>query len=216
MEVILASRLIKRLDEYPLVVMSDWDDIEPEFHQAAVDYVQRGGRLLLIGSGPAKIFLATLDAAAQVAPGEAPEPYSVSYYRVGEGMIGVIDKPRDQVFYGNPDPTARDFTASVLERLFPDPVVKVAGSHDVDISLMRTTTGALAVHLVNTSGPHRTAGIIDHIDPVGPLDVSIRFGNQPARVRLVPGDRVVPYEYKDGRIYLRQIQVEIHDIVVIE
>ena len=55
-EVILASRLIKRLAEYPLVVISDWDYIEPEFHQAAVDYVTSGGRLLLIGSEPAHIF----------------------------------------------------------------------------------------------------------------------------------------------------------------
>ena len=215
-EVVLASRLIKRIDEYPLVVISDWDDIEPEFRQAAVDYVKKGGRLLLIGSGPAEIFRATLAAATQVAPGEAPKLYSVSYYRVGEGMIGAINKPQDLVFYGNPDPTTRDFTASVLERLFPDPVVKVAGSHDVDVSLMRTAKGELAVHLVNTSGPHRTAGIIDHIDPVGPLDISIRFGIEPVRVRLVPGDRVVPYEYRDGRIHFRLDQVEIHDIIVID
>ena len=71
-EVVLASRLIKRIHEYPLVVISDWDDIELEFHQAAVDYVKKGGRLLLIGSGPAEIFRATLDAAAQCRVRERP------------------------------------------------------------------------------------------------------------------------------------------------
>jgi hypothetical protein len=215
-EVILASRLIKRLDEYPLVVIADWDYVEPAFVQAAVAYVNRGGRLLLIGSGPAELFRVTLATAAQVAPGEAPEPYSVRYHRVGQGLIGVIGKPRNLIFYGQPNTPARDFSASVLRRLFPDPVVKVAGSHAVDVSLMRTTRGELAVHFVNTSGPHRTAGIIDHIDPVGPLDVSIRCEKEPTRVRLVPGHRAVPSEYRDGRIHLRLDPVEIHDILVIQ
>jgi len=215
-EVVLASRLIKRLKEYPLVVISDWDYIEPDFQQAAVEYVKTGGRLLLIGSGPAGIFQATLDAAEQVTAGEAPQPCSVSYHQVGDGMIGVIGKPQNLIFYGNPDATARDFTAAVLQKIFPDPVVKVTGSHDIDVSLMRTTSGALAVHLVNSSGPHRTAGVIDHIDPVGPLDVTIRSADAPARLRLAPGDRTVPYEYRDGRIHLHLDQVAIHDVIVIE
>lgn len=41
-----ARRLSRRLDKYPLVVISDWDFIEPEFHQAAIEYVTHGGRLL--------------------------------------------------------------------------------------------------------------------------------------------------------------------------
>lgn len=97
-DVVLASRLIKRLNEYRLVVISDWDYLEPEFHQAAVDYVTRGGRLLLIGSGPEELFRATLDAASEIVPGEAPAPYSVHYRRVGDGMIGVIGKPPELIF----------------------------------------------------------------------------------------------------------------------
>lgn len=215
-DIVLADSLIRRINEYPLVVISDWDYLEPEFHKAAVDYVIRGGRLLLIGNGPAEIFRATLDAAAPPETGDAPKPYAVKYYRVGSGMIGLIDKPRDLIFYGNPDSATRDFTGSVLDKLFSDPIVRVTGSHDVDVSLMRTTKGALAVHLVNTSGPHRTAGIIDRIAPVGPLDISIRVEKEPKRVRLVPGDRTVAFEFKNGRIRLKLDQLEIHDIVVVE
>jgi hypothetical protein len=215
-EVVLADRLARRLDDYPLVVVSDWEFLEPAFVAVVPEYVRKGGRLLLVGSGPAAIFREVLESAAAVVVAAAPPAYSLRYYQVGLGTIALVGKPPDTTYYGTPSPELRDFTAAILAELLPEPIVRVRGSHDVDVSLLRTTKGELAVHLVNTSGPHRTAAIIGTIDPVGPLEITIRSRQKPTRVERVPGYRPIPHEYKEGTIRLTLDAVALHDIVLVD
>jgi hypothetical protein len=42
--------------EYPLIIVPEWDYLEPKFRQELVGYVEKGGHLLLIGPGPAGLF----------------------------------------------------------------------------------------------------------------------------------------------------------------
>ena len=92
----------------------------------------------------------------------------------------------------------------------------VTGSHDIDVSIMRTQAGELAIHLVNTSGPHRTADLIPSIDPVGPLSVDICSEAKPKSVVLEPGKRSCKFSYENGKIRVNIDKVVIHDIIVVE
>ncbi len=55
-EVLGEHRLAARMREYPLIVVPEWDYLEPKFRQELVSYVRKGGNLLLIGPGPAGLF----------------------------------------------------------------------------------------------------------------------------------------------------------------
>lgn len=100
-------------------------------------------------------------------------------------------------------------------QLFPEPMVDVAGSRDVDVCVARIG-GRLLVNLVNTGGPHKTQSIIETIPPIGPLTVTIRHATKPARVTLEPGGRPMAFDYRDGEIELTVPAVAIHEIIAIE
>ena len=85
-----------------------------------------------------------------------------------------------------------------------------------DFTVVLYLNGSLEVHLVNTSGDHKDAGIIQSIDPVGPLNVSIRCNRKPASVTLQPVGKKCDFTYTDGKVQLKLDSLEIYDILVIE
>jgi hypothetical protein len=99
--------------------------------------------------------------------------------------------------------------------MFPNPLVEVAGSPWVDVSVSKLN-GKQLVHLVNTSGDHKSAGIIRSIDPVGPLQVSIRCDKKPSKITLQPAGKNYNFTYTDGKAHVKVDAVEIYDILVIE
>lgn len=48
-EVLMTHHMEKRMDEYPAIVVPEWEVIEPEMVIRLKEYVKRGGRLLVIG-----------------------------------------------------------------------------------------------------------------------------------------------------------------------
>jgi hypothetical protein len=97
------------------------------------------------------------------------------------------------------------------------PRVIVEGSKDVDVALMERA-GKLAVHLVNTSGPHADTAspIHDSIAPVGPLTVRLRVPGKPGGMTLEPGGEKVDFEYADGEARVTVLAVAIHRALVVE
>lgn len=49
-EVLMTHHMEKRMDEYPVVVVPEWEVIEPEMIIRLKEYVKKGGNLLVIGS----------------------------------------------------------------------------------------------------------------------------------------------------------------------
>ncbi|NLO82347.1 MAG: hypothetical protein GX094_04715 [Clostridiales bacterium] len=114
---------------------------------------------------------------------------------------------------------SREFLGGIVRELFPEPVVRVWGSHNVDVTLNRTADGRLAINLVNTSGPHADENVYvyDEVPPVGPLYVSVRVGNRkPSRVTLEPYGRELPYIWEDECVKIVLPRLELHDIIVID
>jgi hypothetical protein len=60
-EVLGEHHLTGRMAEYPLIVVPEWEYLEPKFKAELVAYVQDGGNLLLIGPRTAAVFQEELD-----------------------------------------------------------------------------------------------------------------------------------------------------------
>ncbi|MBQ9812291.1 MAG: hypothetical protein IJM54_03160 [Thermoguttaceae bacterium] len=217
--VLVTRRLMERMSEYPLIVVAEWDSLEKELCEQLVEYVKNGGRVLIVGAQTKALFQQTLDEAKQesgaLAEGIVPDGMSCEFYALEKGRIATIDQPITDAYRGDPNPAVRDFVGAVVRELFPDPIVTVEGSRDVDVSVMRMKSGELAVHFVNTSGPHRTAGVIDSVEPTDAIDVSVATKAKPKHVALQPGNRAVDWNWEDGRVKLRIESVPIHEIVVL-
>ena len=86
----------------------------------------------------------------------SPALPAASVAGLGKGKIAATYFSFSQGYLGDRSATARAFLNDLVRQLFPDPLVEVAGSSDVDLSVNRIG-GRLAVNLVNTAGPHATS-----------------------------------------------------------
>lgn len=137
----------------------------------------------------------------------------------GHGKIAATFFNMGERYVNAATTVTRDFLNGIVRELFPDPIVEVKGSRHVDVMVNRVDgSGKLAVHLVNTSGPHANPNVYtyDEIPTVGPLEVSVRVDEQPAAVTLEPGGQNLAFNYADGRVKLTLPELDIHRILVFE
>jgi hypothetical protein len=216
-EVLMNDKLINSIEHYTLVVINEWDYLEPEVFAAVTRYVENGGKLLLVGQAPVRLFEKQLSAATRKSMVDVPLPYSMILFKVGKGSIGVIPHSlaMEEPYNAGPKPEMRGVVGAAVRNLFPDPMVSVTGSNDVDVSLMRTVAGKLSVHLVNVSGKH-VKGLIKTIDPVGPLQVAIRCDQKPSRITLHPSGKPLNFAYAGGKAQVQVASVPIHEILLVE
>lgn len=184
-EVLSEHQLAVRMSQYPLIVIPEWEFLDPKFIKDLTDYVKSGGNLLLIGERTAALF--------QTKPNTT--------IPLGHGKIAAAEAS-GQAWMG------------LVPQLFPEPMVEVTGSNDIDVCVARNH-GKLLVNLVNTSGPHSTQSIIETIPWIGPLNVTIRLAKKPAKVTLEPAGQPLAFTYADGKIKLTVPQVAIHDIIAV-
>lgn len=197
-EVLSEHHLKGHMQDYPLIVIPDWEYLEPAFIKELIDYAKQGGHLFLIGPKIKALFPAGLG------HGEY------------KGLIGTKETNFGTDYFKAPTAKKREeFKGIIQTRLFPKPMVEVKGSPDVDVMLARQN-GRLQVNLVNTSGPHKTAPIINSIAPVGPLEVLIRAEKRPEKVTLEPDGKALAFKYGKGAIRLTVPKVAIHEVVVVE
>ena len=146
-----------------------------------------------------------------------PYQTAASISRYGKGKIAAIYLNLGERYKNAATSVSRDFLDALMRELFPQPLVEVRGSHNVDVTVNRIDD-KLAVNLVNTSGHHADdkVYVFDEIPPVGPLSVIIQTGQRPRKVSLEPGGEDLDYRYRDGKIELTLPSLEIYDIIVVE
>jgi hypothetical protein len=161
-----------------------------------------------MGAGAEAFGTLRVDAAAAAQP-------AASVAALGKGRIAAVYADLGQSYNGVRSPAVRGFLNALARRLFPKPMVEVAGSSDVDVCLMRQK-GRLLVNLVNTSGPHQTEPHQEAIQPVGPLAVTLRLPRKPAKLTLEPGGQPMPFECRNGEVRLTVPQLDIHRAIAVE
>ncbi len=55
-EIVMDHQLKNRMDKYPLIIIPEWTNLDSELKKMALDYVQKGGNLLVIGAKGVKEF----------------------------------------------------------------------------------------------------------------------------------------------------------------
>jgi hypothetical protein len=204
-EVLGEHQLAGRLRDYPLIVVPECEYLDTKFRSSLAAYVKAGGNLLLIGPGAAKLFEREL--CGNIEGGNKIIAH-------GRGKIACSSFSGQTYLRERPEPLRRALN-DLARQLFPEPMVEVKGSNDVDVCVARNH-GKLLVNLVNTTGPHKTQSIIETIPPVGPLDITIHLSRKPAGVTFEPGARPLASDYRDGQLRLSVPKVEIHDIVAVQ
>ena len=186
-QILSEHHLRGKMSQWPVIVVPGFEYLEPEFRQELADYAKAGGRLLLIGPGPAKLFASELKAGDKGAPGIT--------------AVDAVDA---------------DSFPSVLKKVLPEPIVRVTGSNEIDLSA-RMLNGRLGIHLVNTSGPHEKPplGGIKEISPVGPITVAIRLSEKPKSVVQQPEGKKLEVTWADGRASVTLPKLEIYSILEI-
>ena len=195
------------MSRFPLIVIPEWQRISPAFCTDLVEYVKNGGSLLVIGKETSGQFASL--AGLQLQGNEQ------MISTLGKGKIGFLPFTVGEEYEKSGSEALRKQVDAAVHELFPNPLVEVIGSPWVDVSVSQLN-GRMIVHLVNTSGNHKDAGIIPSIDPVGPLQASIRCDRKPTKITLQPSGKSCDFTYADGKAQIKIDAVEIYDMLVIE
>jgi hypothetical protein len=136
---------------------------------------------------------------------------------LGNGKIAATYFSFSRGYLSQRSPMLRMFLNDLTRQLFPKPLVEVKSLSSVDVSINRVG-GKLAIHLVNTSGPHwdTKKPLVESIEPAGPLEISIRATANPTRITLQPEGQPLPFDYRDGTARLTVPRLDIYSIVVVE
>jgi hypothetical protein len=262
-EVCMEHHIKGRMAEYPLIVVPEWETLEPAFRDELAAYVKNGGNLLAIGPRAAALFARELDIELQgddqglatrwlehdgwlgvlltrfqsaklgpraapfglthaqnelpPAPGDPAGQAAAVVSTYGKGRIAAVFFDMGSFALKGATSVCRRFLKSLVDRLFPEPTVRVTGSSYVDVTLTRKN-GKLCVNLLNTAGPHSDPDVFvfDEVPAVGPLHVRVRTPAKPRAVSLEPGGRKPEWSYRDGAVEATVERLEIHDVLVIE
>ncbi len=191
-------------DRFPLIVIPECETLDPQFRDGLVEYACRGGSLLVVGKKMADLFS---DCSGVTLWGE--EWFTVD---LGAGKIGFIPTEiADRYEGGEESEQIREDVKRLVAELFPEPMVEVKSCPWVDLSVRRHK-GRLQIHLVNTSGDHRHAPIIDEISPVRDIDVAVRLPRRPRKIVRQPAGQSLPFNYEDGMARFRVDSLDIYDI----
>jgi len=101
-EILGEHHLTGRMAEYPLIVVPEWEYLEPKFKDELLAYVRGGGNLLLIGPKTAAMFQAELDVTLE------GEPASAAGYRLAHN--GELIAVSGQVQSAKLGPKAKPFS----------------------------------------------------------------------------------------------------------
>ena len=196
------------MSRFPLIVVPECVTLSEVFRDDLLEYVKAGGSLLVIGKAMTDFFSKESGVGLK-----GSDWFSAG---LGSGRIGFI-----------PDEIAGDYEAGkgsdgirarvnvLVNELFPEPMVEVASSPYVDVSL-RTLNGKLQVHLVNTSGDHRNTPIFDSVEPVKDIEVAIRLPEKPSRIVCQPEGKELRFKYKGGKAIFKVPSLEIYSIIEVE
>ncbi|MBO6249323.1 MAG: hypothetical protein J6N54_10975, partial [Bacteroidales bacterium] len=207
------------MSRFPLIVVPECATLSEVFRDDLLEYVKAGGALLVVGKAMTEFFKSVPEVLSPVPEVLSPVPELVEgpgewrAVSLGKGKIGFI-----------PEEIAGDYEAGkgsdgimarvnvLVNELFPEPMVEVASSPYVDVSL-RTLNGKLQVHLVNTSGDHRNAPILETIDPVQKLEVTVRCPDKPSKIVSQPSGKELRFKYRNGKVTFKIPSLEIYDII---
>jgi len=113
---------------------------------------------------------------------------AVTINNCGKGLVCALHISPLERYVTMAKSRLRDFMAAVIDEIFPDKLVKIKGTHLVDV-VVREKNNRLNIHLINMGGKHDTSMLVyDEIVPLRDIEVNVRLQNEPETVMLLPGE----------------------------
>jgi hypothetical protein len=146
------------------------------------------------------------------APPTVPDGQPVVTLRpLGQGQVLYIALPFFKAYFDHQNPSQAWLFLDLLDRVLPDPLVKVDTRAQVELSVMRRGAD-LVIHLVNHSGRERLGNywypVTEYIPEIRDIAVSIRAPRGSLAVQCVPDQTALPTQLRDG--YLHAIVPRLH------
>jgi len=143
---------------------------------------------------------------------------SATINTVGHGRVAAVYGPVGGIYFRSHHPWLREFIGGLVQKMYPDPSVRVDGPGPIDVALRRTADGRLSVHLLNTSGlpiPERY-GFTDFVPAIENIRVTVKTPSRPTSVSWVPDDGKLEWTWSDGLLKVTVPKLEIHGVIVID
>lgn len=133
------------------------------------------------------------------------------------GRAGYIAYPIFSAFERHGNLAFRGLVAELLNRLLPDPLLRVEAPAKTETTVMRQQNRTI-VHLLYYPAERRTKDldIVDDIVPLHDVRVSLRVANKPAKVYLAPDRRNLDFVYEKGRVNVVVPRIDGHAMIVFE
>jgi hypothetical protein len=209
-------KLKSSIKKFPLLVITEWNFLEPSFISLVQNYVYQGGKLLVIGGASCSLFTKVLPQNKLDKNNPASLPVNTQHY--GKGMVAGINANISLAYYNNPDDRIRQTVIQVVKQLFTQPIISVDGSNNIQVSVS-TKNNSTLLHFVNV-GDHLNTLSNNQIEfampQTAPLNVIFNTIKRPSKVTLQPGNVSLKYNYLNGRISFKVPGVDIYSIVEIK
>ena len=229
-ELLSEHSLTGRLMDYPLIVIPNWETIEPAFKKELLAHINDGGQVILVGPKPAALFAQQLDIqiVADTTPlpaGQQADPSKDPRVKITLGpkaeRLDIAIKASNQVIFTDPGASVTKIgkgrlavvysskpvgplLTGVARLLFPEPMVEVSKATIRDVVVNRIH-GQLAVSLIGADGKSQ-----------GPAELVIRLPAAPHKLTLQPANIPLKFTYADGKVTTTLPKLALYDIVMVE
>jgi hypothetical protein len=216
-QVLQEFSLTNTLSKYPLLVITEWNYLEPAFIKHVENYIHKGGKVLVIGGVSCNMFKQALPAGTAVKSNNtATLPVKTNQY--GKGTIIGVDANISLNYLNNPDEKVRQTIAALVQQLFPSPIVKITGSNKVQLSISKLNN-ATQLHLINVGDSFK---IIDNkvlgfqLPAIGKFNVSYQTRKKPVQIKMQPGNISLQYTYANGVAKFNVPGIDVYSIIEIK
>jgi hypothetical protein len=137
-----------------------------------------------------------------------------SVNKVGKGKVTGVYFNAGSAYLEYKSPVLRDFISNHITELFPDQLVRIAGSHLVHVTV-NLLNSKMYVNLVNVAGEHtnQTAIGYDEIPHIKDLTVSINTIKKPVKILLQPDGRELEFVFQNGLSEVKVPDLPVHSIL---
>ncbi len=146
---------------------------------------------------------------------DGPSTPAATSRKVGQGSCTAVWVNMGEKYLLAQRALIRDFLGDLVKKKFT-PMVRVAGSHLVDVNISQKEN-KLLIHLINTSGSHGSdrTYVYDEITPLRKLTVEIHCPVCPKAVKAVPEGKLT-WQWRDGTVYAVLEELPIYTIIALE
>ncbi len=136
---------------------------------------------------------------------------------VQNGRVAYIAYPIFSAFATHGNYPYRLLVRNILDRLLPEPLLKVDAPTTLEANVMRQGKRTI-VHLLHYAPERRTKDldIVEDIVPIYDIPVSLKLGTKPRKVYLAPSQNELQFSIANGRVDVVLPELRGHEMIVFE